>query len=55
MPEDKSRGDWHIANQNDLLRKHIFYNFELKMTFFCFIEHRNIGSYFSLKTVLIAI
>jgi hypothetical protein len=38
MPEDKSRGDWHIANQNDLRRKHIFYNFELKMTFFALLN-----------------
>ena len=33
MAEGNQEVNWHFANQNDSLRKHISYNFELKQPF----------------------
>ena len=38
MAEEKSIDKLHSANQSDLLRKHILNNFELKMTFYAFVN-----------------
>ena len=38
MAEENQEVNWHFANQNDSLRKHISYNFELKLRFSAFLN-----------------